>query len=243
MKKFLWLLYQPYKWCIFIPILGFSTLILGTVAIILMNFMKPKTVSFLCGVTWAKINSYLTPVFVKVIGRENINKKKSYVIVSNHQSQYDILVIYGWLLQDIKWVMKKELRKIPVFGKACEKLEHIYIDRSDHASAVESLENAKKKIINGTSAMFFPEGTRSRDGSLLPFKKGAFKMAIDLGVPMLPITITGTKNVLPAKTLNLFPGRVKMIIHKPVEIWDYNDENKTDLMEKVKNIITSGLEK
>ena len=89
--------------------------------------------------------------------------KQSYVIVSNHQSQYDILLMYGWLGTDFRWVMKKELRRVPVLGLACEKLGHIYVDRSDSAAAVASLNAARKKLVNGTSVVFFPEGTRSRD--------------------------------------------------------------------------------
>ena len=105
MRNVLWLLYQPYKWIIFLPILGLSTLILGTLAILLPFIINPKTAGFLCAVPWARINAYFTPMFIKVLGRENIDKKTSYIVVSNHQSQYDIFVIYGWLLQDIKWVM------------------------------------------------------------------------------------------------------------------------------------------
>ncbi len=179
-------------------------------------------------------------MFVKVYGRENIDKNQSYVIVSNHESQFDILLIYGWMGVDFKWVMKKELRKIPVLGIACEKLQHIYIDRSNHMASIKSLENAKKRIVNGTSVMFFPEGTRSADGSLGDFKKGAFRMAIDLGVPILPVTIVGTRDILPTKTLALFPGKAKMIIHKPVDISGYDNKNIEKLIEKTREIIASG---
>ena len=126
-------------------------------------------------------------MLVEVIGRDNLDKSKSYIIVSNHQSQFDIIMIYGWLGVDFKWVMKQELRKVPALGLACERLGHVFINRSIPAAAVASLKAAKKKIKKGTSVFFFPEGTRSKDGTVGVFKKGAFKMAIDIGLPLVPL--------------------------------------------------------
>jgi 1-acyl-sn-glycerol-3-phosphate acyltransferase len=240
-KKILRLLYQPYKWLIFIPLVALSTVVFGSLAVILAFAVNPKTASLLSGKPWARFNAFITPIFVKVTGRKNLIRNQSYVIVSNHQSQYDILLIYGWLGVDFKWVMKKELRRVPALGIACEKLGHIFIDRSNPGSAVASLKAAKKKIMNGTSVMFFPEGTRSKDGSVGIFKKGAFKTAIDIEVPILPITIIGTRDILPAGTLNLFPGKAKMIIHKPLEITGYTDENLPVLIEKTRKKIISGI--
>jgi 1-acyl-sn-glycerol-3-phosphate acyltransferase len=241
--KLLRILYQPYKWFIFFPLVGLSTLVLGTLAAIVGIIVNPRIGSLMGGVSWGKFVAFITPMFVKVYGRENIDKKQSYVVVSNHESQYDILLIYGWLGIDFKWVMKQELRKVPALGFACEKLEHIYIDRSNHIAAINSLENAKKRIVNGTSVMFFPEGTRSSDGKLGNFKKGAFRMALDLGVPILPVTIAGTGKILPNKTINVFPGKAKMIIHKPIDITGYYEKNINQLMEKTREVLISGLEK
>jgi 1-acyl-sn-glycerol-3-phosphate acyltransferase len=242
LKKILWLIYQPYKWLIFFPLVALSTLIFGSLAAILVFVVTSKTAGLLSGVPWARVNAFITPMFVEVTGRKNLVRNKSYVIVSNHQSQYDILMIYGWFGMDFKWVMKQELRKIPALGIACERLGHIFIDRTNRMSALESLKSAKGKIVNGTSVMFFPEGTRSKDGKVGVFKKGAFKMAVDLGLPLLPVTIKGTRDILPAGTLDIFPGKAKMIIHKPIEISGYREDNLADLMEKAREIIVSGLE-
>jgi 1-acyl-sn-glycerol-3-phosphate acyltransferase len=241
MKKILYILYQPYKWLIFVPILTLSTLFCGFIAVLLTFFLNPKTVS-LMGVIWSRLNSFFTPMFVKVMGRENIDSKQSYIIASNHQSHFDIFVLYGWLGIDFKWVMKQELRKIPALGIACERIGHIYIDRSNHAAAVASLNAAREKLVNGTSALFFPEGTRSRTGEMLEYKKGAFKMAIGTNLPILPITIIGTRKILPADTLNLFPGRATMIIHKPIDVTGYSDDNILELMQETREIIKSGIE-
>jgi 1-acyl-sn-glycerol-3-phosphate acyltransferase len=244
MRKLLYILYQPYKWLIFFPFLIVSTLTFGFLAVFLLSMsVSPKFVSNLCGARWSRINSFMTPMCVSVSGKGNIDPACSYVIVSNHQSHYDVFVLYGWLGVDFKWVMKKELRKVPALGVACEKLEHIYIDRSDKGTALKSLNDAKRIIRNGTSVIFFPEGTRSRTGQMGDFKKGAFIMALDLGIPILPITITGTNKILPPGTVNLMPGRVRMTIHEPIAVSGYTLETMGDLMAEVRSVIQGGLEK
>jgi 1-acyl-sn-glycerol-3-phosphate acyltransferase len=242
MRTLLHMLYQPYKWFVWGPFLVCSTLILGAVAIGIATAVSPKLASQTCGVWWSRLNSYLTPMLVSVRGRQHIDKRQSYVIVSNHLSHFDVFVLYGWLGIDFKWVMKKELRNLPALGAACEKLGHIYIDRSDRESALASLDAAKKRIVNGTSVLFFPEGTRSTTGRMREFKKGAFIMALDLGLPILPITIRNTDKILPARTRDLFPGRATMVIHPPIDAPKYGKERLEDLMADVREVIQAGLE-
>ncbi len=242
MRRILHILYQPYKWLIFVPILVGSTLVLGAIAIVIASTISPWLASKTCAVGWARLNSFLTPMFVSVRGRRNIDKTQSYVIVSNHLSQYDIFVLYGWLGIDFKWVMKKELRNLPALGAACEKMGHIYIDRSNSAAAIASLEEAKKKIVNGTSVLFFPEGTRSTTGTMREFKKGAFVMAQDLGLPILPITIRNTNKILPPNTKDLFPGHASMVIHEPIDVSGYGAERLGELMTAVREVIQTGLD-
>ena len=242
MKNILFIIYQPYKWIIFVPWLVLTTLFFGSLTVFLVVFTNPRIASFIGGTVWARLNSYMTPMFVTVLGRENIDKMQSYVIVSNHQSHYDIFVLYGWLGVDFKWVMKQELRKIPGLGIGCEKIGHIFIDRSDRQRAVAAINAAKNTIVNGTSVIFFPEGSRSMGSKLGTFKKGAFKIALDLGIPVLPITIIGTREILPPKTINLLPGRVKMIIHKPIDISGYSNDNLNELVKRTKEIIGDALE-
>ncbi len=233
--------YQPYKWLFIFPLLIVTTFICGTLAIIVSLISTTRAGGF-SAVLWARINSFFTPMTVNVAGAENIEPGVSYVIVANHQSQYDIYVLYGWLGIDFKWVMKKELEKIPVLGLACKVLGHIYIDRSDSKGAVETINAAKAKIVNGTSVVFFPEGSRSSDGLLKPFKKGAFRMAIDLGLPVLPVTISGTRKILPKGSIDLKPGGVTMTIHQPISVKGYHEENITELMDKTRMIISASLD-
>jgi 1-acyl-sn-glycerol-3-phosphate acyltransferase len=183
----------------------------------------------------------MTPIKVRKFGSEWIDADQSYVVVSNHQSLYDIFILYGWLGIDIKWVMKKELRKIPIIGYICHKMEHIYIDRSNRRTAINTINRAKSKITRGTSVIFFPEGTRSIDGTLGRFKKGAFRLAVDLGLPILPITISGTHDILPKHTVDLFPGPANMVIHPPIHVLPMDRENLEPLMQKTRNVIASAL--
>ncbi len=238
MKKLLRTLYQPYKWFIFGPFIVCTTFLCGGLATLSAILSEPRYASIF-GVIWARLNSLATPMVVKIRGKENISKTQSYVIVSNHQSQYDIFVLYGWLGIDFKWVMKQELRKVPALGIACEKIGHIFIDRSNTAAALNSINEAKSKIVNGTSVIFFPEGTRSTDGRLGNFKKGAFKMALDLQIPILPVTISGTRAIFPTNSLDLFPGRACMTIHPPIDISEYDNRGIGTLMEKTREIIAS----
>ena len=234
-------LYQPYKFFVFAPVLALSTAINGTLVMILLMFLKPRLVSKICGASWARINSFTTPMRVKVSGREQVDESQSYVIVSNHQSHYDIFVLYGWIGIDFKWVMKASLIKIPFLGPACNKLEHIFIDRSNTQAALKSINEAKKRIVNGTSVLFFPEGTRSGSGKMLPFKKGAFKMAMDLNLPLLPVSIVGTEKILPKGTINLLPGEVEMKIHPPISVEGYDSGSMEKLMQETRRVIQSAL--
>jgi 1-acyl-sn-glycerol-3-phosphate acyltransferase len=225
-----------------IPVLGLSTFFNGMSVVTLVWFVRPKILSRIFGTSWARINSWFTPMMVSVRGRQHIDPGQSYVIVCNHQSQYDIFVLYGWLGIDFKWIMKQELRNIPVIGVACEKLGHIYVDRSNREAALAAIEKAKSRLTDGTSVLFFPEGTRSRDGRLKKFKRGAFHLAIDLQLPLLPITISGTRAILPSDTLDLFPGRATMTIHAPIAIEGYGREHIAALAEQVRQTIGSVLE-
>ena len=210
LRKLLYILYQPYKWLIFLPFLIINTLFFGIVAVLVSSLINQRIGSYFGGVIWSRLNAFFTPMIVKVTGRENIQKNTSYVIVPNHQSYYDIFLIYGWLGIDIKWIMKKELKKIPGIGFGSQKVGHIFLDRSNSRIALQSLNEAKKKLVNGTSVVIFPEGTRSKDGQLGNFKRGAFKLSLDIGLPLLPVTVIGTQKILPSDSVNLMPGILLM---------------------------------
>lgn len=236
------LLYQPYKWLVFGPLLVISTCFFVGLGIIILPFVGDKVVNRTVLVWWARFNSFITPMWVTVVGREHVTKGQSYIVVSNHQSLYDSFVQVGWLKMDLKWVIKKEMRAFPVFGYAAEKGGQILIDRSNPQVAYESLQRAKSKTTGGTSIVMLPEGTRSRTGQLGEFKKGAFWLARNLDLPILPITIINTRNILPPDTLDLFPGRAILKIHEPVDVGEYAEESLDRLISDVRSIIQKGLD-
>jgi 1-acyl-sn-glycerol-3-phosphate acyltransferase len=238
MKKFTYWLYQPYKFFIFIPLFTIASFLFSFLAASFSIAVNPRVGSF-WGATWARITGYLTPMMVKVKGRNNIDRKQSYVIIANHQSGYDIFLLYGWLKVDFKWIMKKELRHAPGIGYASHKVGHIFLDRSSPRAAMESIEEAKRKLKNGTSVVVFPEGTRSGSNQMRNFKKGAFKIAFELGLPILPVTIVDTYKVY-NKGLNLMPGSVQMVIHKAIDTTQYMDK-PNELMDLTYSTIQSAL--
>ncbi|MCU0848433.1 MAG: 1-acyl-sn-glycerol-3-phosphate acyltransferase [Spirochaetes bacterium] len=178
---------------------------------------------------------------MKVTGRENIVKGRSYVVIANHQSHYDILVLYGWLGINIKWVIKSELRKVPVFGYAGEIGGNIYIDRSSPEALRITLNAARSKIVDGTSIIILPEGTRTLTGELGEFKNGAFVIARELNLPVLPVTITGTRRILPPGGWNVFPGTAIMTIHPAIETAGYGEDQLDRLKERSRGVILAEL--
>lgn len=231
-------LYQPYKWLILIPLFFLDTLFFTILIFIVSPFSH--NLAFYGGVWWAKVMQWLTPMPVKVIGKEIIQKGQSYVIVSNHQSGADIVAIYGSIGIQFRWILKKELRNAPLLGIACEKMQHIFIDRSSARAAYRSIQKAKEILSGGLSVVIFPEGTRSKTGQMGTFKHGAFKMAFELGLPILPITLNGTHNVMSGGLETLKYGKAEMIIHEPIDTLKYVD-NKDKLIEITQATINEGL--
>jgi 1-acyl-sn-glycerol-3-phosphate acyltransferase len=223
-----------------------STAFFGTMVIIMafVPGLDPRqNLGYLIGRFWAWLNLGLSGTKTEITGMKKIDRHKSYVVMSNHQSHYDVWALIAYLPLQLRWVMKIELRSIPVFGLGCEKLGMIYVDRGDSARARESLEIAKDKIKGGASVVFFPEGTRSPDGKIQEFKKGGFVMALATDTPILPITINGSRFALPkGMPLLMKPGKIQVIIHDPVEVDGLTYEDRDKLAERVREIIEKDLD-
>jgi 1-acyl-sn-glycerol-3-phosphate acyltransferase len=178
---------------------------------------------------WARITCILTLCPVKVTGRENIQSNKSYVFVSNHQGAFDIFLIFGHLGAPIKWMMKKGIAKIPFIGLACRMAGFIFVDASSPRSAQKSVMEAESTLKTGESLIIFPEGGRTPDGHIQLFKRGAYQIAVDLQLPLIPITLNGPYKVLPIGSSNIRPHRLEMTIHPPVFPHKKEDNNKANL--------------
>lgn len=241
LKRILYWPYQLYAWLIYVPLVCVLTLLFSALTVLFSMLVSPRFASRYFASTWARLVAWLTPVRVTVTGAEHADRQHTYVVACNHQSQYDIPLVYGWLDLDLKWVMKQELRRIPGIGIGCEKAGHIFIDRSNPRSARAAVMAALDRLGDGVGILFFVEGTRSDDGRLLPFKKGAFRLAIEQQLPLLPITLSGTRDVLPARSLRLFPGRCAMHIHPPIDTRGLALDQIDTLMERARQAIESRL--
>ncbi len=231
-----------YHIVVFMPIAIIVTIITSISIILILPIAGNAHWGNIPAMIWSRILCTLSLVRVKVQGNENIDSKASYILVANHQSIYDIPLVYGWLNNNFKWIMKKELRRLPVIGKTCELMGHIFIDRSHPMRAKQSLEAAKKNLKQGESSIFlFPEGTRTRNGKIQRFKRGAFTIARDLHLPIVPVTIIGAYDALPKGLNYITPGTIQMIIHSPIDTTHLNDENLNEMVDKVKNTIESKL--
>jgi 1-acyl-sn-glycerol-3-phosphate acyltransferase len=192
---------------------------------------------------WARFILFGSGVRVKVRGYYYIDPSESYIYMPNHQSDFDIPVLLAHLKVQFRWLAKAELFKIPFFGQAMRRAGYISINRKERRAAFESLKKAAEMIRNGVSVLIFPEGTRSNDGKIAPFKKGGFLLAVDSGVPIMPIIIYGTREIMPKDRLVIKPGNVILEIRKPIETYAYTRKRKNDLIETVRQVICESFDK
>lgn len=192
---------------------------------------------------WARIGLALNNTPVSLQGAGHLPHGPC-ILMSNHQSNFDILALIAAVPLRIYWIAKKELFDIPLFGSSMRRGGYIPLDRSDGRKALKSMENAAAIIREGRSVVMFPEGTRSRDGQLLPFKRGGFMLAVRAGVPVIPVTINGSGRVNPGGVIRLHPGRIAITLHPQVSIPAGMKKAGAEewLMEKVRETIHSGLE-
>jgi 1-acyl-sn-glycerol-3-phosphate acyltransferase len=211
-----------------------ATTLVGLVAIGCSFFSRNGDSVHLVARFWAKTILWVSGIRVTVIGIHRIESLTSCIFMSNHESNYDIPVLLSHLPRQFRWLAKAELFRIPIFGRSMSGAGYISINRSDRQSAFQSLARAAETIRNGTSVMIFPEGTRSRDGRLLPFKKGGFVMAIDAKVPIVPLVIEGTHEIMPKGSLLIRPRPVTVTICEKIDTHGFSRETKDNLMDQVR---------
>jgi len=220
-----------------------DTAVLASLAILVSFFSRTGNPVHRVARIWAKLILVGARIKVTVEGLGHIDPQKSYIFMSNHQSNFDIPVLLSCLPVQFRWLAKAELFRIPIFGRSMRGAGYISIDRSDRRSAFRSLQQAARKIKNGVSVMVFPEGTRSADGRIQAFKKGGFILAIDAGVPIVPIVIHGTHEIMPKGRLYIRPGRqVRVTIRPPVDTSGHSRAARNELLEQVRAIICEAYE-
>lgn len=187
---------------------------------------------------WAKSLLRIAAVELQVDGVENISLDENYVFVSNHQSLFDIPVLILAIPHDFRIIYKKELEKVPFFGYVLKKSPYIGIVREDNKDAMKGLKQALDEFQKGASVLIFPEGTRSEDANLQPFKRGAFMLATKSLKSIVPIAVLGTKNILPKGKKYFAGGFVKVIFDKPIPVpIKTNKQVELDLQNTVHQII------
>ena len=192
------------------------------------------------GAFWCRIVLALSGVRVTVRGIENVPKDRPVTILSNHQGAYDIPVLQAYMPMQYRWVAKKSLFSIPVIGWTMTLAGYIDIERDDAGKAYKSIEAAAEKVFSGTSILIFPEGTRSQDGTLLPFKKGAFRLAMGSDVDILPVAVQGTGGIMKRGRYSITPAAVTLSFAPPIST---EGATAVELRNRTKEAIAAMLEK
>lgn len=234
------LLYRIYLCLIVLPLGLITTLVASIVTIIGCSLGGGGWFGYWPAHIWARTICLLTLVRVKVKGRENIDSRTSYVFVANHQGAYDIFSIYGFLNHKFRWMMKIGLRSIPLVGFACEKSRQIYVDKSSPTALRNTMNRAESLLSRGMSIVVFPEGARTWNGRMRPFKRGAFLLAQEFNLPVVPITIDGAFDVMPRFKKIPQPGKIILTIH-PAILPDTGGHDMTALIQSSQQAIQSAL--
>jgi len=220
-----------------------ATVFFVPLAILVSLWKDNGNYSHVVGRIWARSILLMSRVRVSVQGLHHLDPRVTYILMVNHQSMFDILVLQGELFFQFRWLAKKELFHIPLFGPAMARAGYVSIDRSNPRSAHKSLLAAAQKIAQGVSVVVFPEGSRSQDGEIGPFKPGGFHLAVRAGRPIVPVVICGTHDVMPKGSLRISPGRVTVSINPPIETASYAKGDKNRLMEMVRSVMKQDLER
>lgn len=233
------ILYRIYQILIMIPFVIVLTAITAIVTAIGSILFGGRWWGYWPPHIWARAFCILTMVRVTVKGRENIDRNTSYVFVANHQSAYDIFAIYGYLNHNFKWMMKKSLEKIPLVGYSCKKAGHIMVDRSTPQAIRRTMEIAERRLKDGMSLVVFPEGSRTFTGKVGRFKRGAFMLASEFRLPIVPVTIDGAYEVLSRNGKMPKWGHITLTIHQPVVAQD--TEYSQSIIDSIHDTIESAL--
>ena len=237
-------LYRTYQLLIALPLIAIYTVITCLMVIIGCTLGNGHFWGYYPGKWWAQFIIRILMLPVKVEGRENLVKGQSYVFVANHQGAFDIFLIYGFLCRNFKWMMKRQIRQMPFVGKACESAHHIFVDKRGASKIRATYDSARQTLQGGMSLVVFPEGARSFTGHMGVFKRGAFMLADDIELPVVPLTINGSFDIMPRtrdmKWVIWHP--LRLTIHKPIQPIGKGADNIKYLEEESYKVVMSGLE-
>ena len=233
-------MYKLYSILIATPLFFLATIIIGLfvalTALIGLQSLPHRYIPM----WWGRIACWLYLLPVHVEGRERLDPQQSYIFVANHQGYFDILLMYGYLGHSFKWMMKDYLKKMPVVGQVCMISRQIFVGDS-LASIQQAVKDARKTLQGGMSMSIFPEGTRSYDGTIGTFKRGAFMLANEIGLPIVPITINGSFRAFSRKAKSVTRTTLSLTIHEPISADYYQHKPTKVFMQEVHDMINSGI--
>jgi 1-acyl-sn-glycerol-3-phosphate acyltransferase len=221
---------------------GLATVVLFLPIILAALLSSTGNLAFQLSRVWAWVMLKAAGVRTRIRGKEKIERGRSYVVIVNHQSLYDIPTLVTALGIQFRWIIKKEILKVPLFGHALYASRNIFIDRSNRESAVESIHRGMARLPPGASVLFFAEGTRSPDGEIHDFKKGGFVTAIEGKLPILPVTVNGSRRVLPKKSVVFQPGSIEVVVGDPIETTGCAGGVLEELMRSTRNTIVANFD-
>ena len=234
-------LYKLYSFCIALPLFVIITIITALIIMFAALLGDKDIVDYFMCKWWSRITCRLFLLGINVEGREKLSKRQSYVFLANHQGYFDIFLIYGYLGHNFKWMMKEYLRKIPFVGLACKVSDQIFVD--DTRSGIQkAVQQSRKTLQGGMSMVIFPEGTRTFDGEMGEFKRGAFMLSNEIGLPIVPMTINGSFKIFSRKAKSVSQGTLRLFVHDVIPTEVYRQHPTKKFMQETWNIIHSRLD-
>jgi 1-acyl-sn-glycerol-3-phosphate acyltransferase len=214
--------------------------------VILLSFFDPYAErAALLVRLWAKGVLWVCGITLRVHGQERIDATKAHLFMANHQSNFDIpILMVAFGLLQVRWVSKRAVRKVPIIGLCMQRTHQVLVDRESPTQAVAVIRQVKTLLDAGISVIFFPEGTRTRDGRLQEFKPGGFVVAVETGVPIVPITVKGSRALWPPGGLDIRPGVVEVIFDEPIQVDTHLNRkaSRVDLLKRVRAAIAAQLQ-
>ncbi|MBQ8270457.1 MAG: 1-acyl-sn-glycerol-3-phosphate acyltransferase [Bacteroidaceae bacterium] len=240
LSKILHPLYALYQVCF----AWWASLLVIAITCILISlcgrYLKIKNGDYYPALILFRVVCWICLIPVRVIDRDKyVKKDQNYIFVANHQGYWDVLVMYGYVEKNFKWMMKESLRKVPLLGKACADTDHIFVDRKTPQKDI--LRKALKILKSGKSMSIFPEGTRCRNGKMGRFKKGAFVVANMSQLPVVPVAIQGSYKIMPPGSIFLHWSPITLTFHEPILSKSRDSENVDYLMETSHAVIAKTL--
>jgi 1-acyl-sn-glycerol-3-phosphate acyltransferase len=238
-------LLPPFHWwrTVFylIPAITLYTIVLGTLSLGSSLFEKRGYFAHWCARTWSRLILKTTGVTVDVQGMERLVPGKTYVFVVNHQSIYDIPILFWSVPYQLRIIAKESLGQFPFLGWHLRRTGHMLVDRKrPDRAAIFSW--ASRLTSQGLSLIVFPEGTRSRDGRVARFKGGSFYLALEAGLPIVPLSVIGSRHVMLKGRLATYPGHVRLVVHEPIDTSALAGTDPRAFAERVRQIIAPDAE-